>query len=155
MIVAQIYSWWPYHFLLLVMPVGLLGGTRTRSSARSSPSPEPTSTGPCARQRRIGRSCGLLPGLIDWSLKAGKFLTAARNVEWSDAGAYRRADQHRPTAKSLEIAAFLLATDAKPGTVYIMGSPLYLTLTGRRAAIPMNGVVLGQAHPESARAACE
>jgi hypothetical protein len=76
-------------------------------------------------------------------LKAREFLAAARKVEWADAGAYRRAisTSYREITRD---AAFLLAPDAKPGTVYIMGSPLYLTLTGRRAAIAMNGWSLGK-----------
>ena len=138
-IVLQKLSWWPYHFLLLIVPVGVLAvyGIEKLATIWGRKTPwAPT----CLRLLAIGLTvialaCG---GLRSWAYHAQHL---ARSV-FSSAPVQVRQYQLQISNTYAEIwreTRFLTTTDALPGPIYVFGDPLYLLLSGREQAIAIHG----------------
>jgi hypothetical protein len=138
-ILIQLRSWWPYHYLLLIVPFGILGARGVEyvwaqlqlSEARS-----------LSAQRRIVLIFGLIllfspvifPELTDAALLARyKFaITGKQRLS------YQCRYPHSQYTAALGEIGFLSKPDSLPGTIYVGGSPLYYLLSGRRPAIALS-----------------
>jgi hypothetical protein len=138
LIVTQAISWWDYHFLLLLVPAGLLaaGGLDVAASALSS------WLGPS--QRRLGWAAGALglAMLFAPQLRAATRVVAdvarERPLPLSRDGvrAYQ-ARHHRAYAAIRANTAFLRAAGSFPGPIYVIDSPVYYLHAGRWPAAPL------------------
>jgi uncharacterized membrane protein len=137
-ILAQTLSWWRYHFLLLVVPLGLLAvrgldGVMTES------------------QRRVkwGGATSLIVGFVlvaaactsGWRAWAADAAAVARGLEGSqgkDVVALQR--EVSPAWNRIWTdTAFLREPGSRPGPIYAFGDPRAIDLAGRAQAIPING----------------
>jgi hypothetical protein len=138
MISVQVYSWWPYHFLLLVVPVGILavrGMDRLLAAVRERSTPSETGM---KMVTALAILAATVPGLLFWLPKARHFTASLLDGDLAKPGVYQSL-MSVPYRYYARDGAFLNEADAKPGTIYVLGSPLYLLLSGRKAAIPTNG----------------
>lgn len=135
-ILIQTLSWWPYHFLLLIVPVGLLA-VRGADGVVTATTRSDDSV-PAAAVVATVFALSLLPGI-----RAAK----SKWVEWRNwqiselrttPVAFRQ--QISPSFERIwNDTAFLRRTDALPGPIYCFGDPRNVSLAGRKLAIPVNG----------------
>jgi hypothetical protein len=136
-VLVQKFSWWEYHFVLFMVPVGLLAVrgadgviAAVRPSARGLVSVVLVlvlfATPVAVTVGRVWRAdfepVGILPSLGDEAAVLD----------------YQR--RRSPTYESIwQSTAFLRSPDAIPGPIYVVGDPLYLQASGREQAIPTHG----------------
>jgi len=130
--------WTPNRFLAITPAVGLLavrGLDRLLSLVRL--------TSPASSWRVPVTACAgtlliLSPELLNWTAKA-RALTpgAVRNEPAPVEFFQRRMDTNYDAVRTS--TRFLSAPDAKPGSVFVFGSPILLWLSGRRPALAVNG----------------
>lgn len=132
LIILQRHSWWTYHFHLIAPAAGLLGlmGIDELVSRRWS-------GGLGAAAAALAAVVCLAPSLVLWSTKAHSFAVAqAAGANW------RRVYQQRENPDYphiLEEVKMLTSAHARPGPIYVAGNPLYLFLSRREQAAPLNG----------------
>jgi hypothetical protein len=134
-IAIQKVAWWEYHFLLLFVPVGLLAIRGVDGIVALSET----------RLRRFAAPAGLLilalAALPSCRRGMRRFHGRAELAELRDPArllAWQRASDARMNAM-WEETGFLRRPDARQGTIYVFGNPMYLVLSGRWMAIPVNG----------------
>jgi hypothetical protein len=151
-ILAQKFSLWAYHFLLLLPPITLLAvrgiDILTTAVANETESHDATRVGaPHARWRTPHTSgvaaaflllvCAMGGPLRRWYWT----LQGAHECGWT-LGSGRLAYQRCMSADYARIwpeTALLRDPRARPGAIYVFGNPLYLRLSGRSLAIPTHG----------------
>ena len=137
-IAIQKVAWWEYHFLLLFVPVGLLAIRGVDGIA--------------ALSERPARRFAGLTGLLILTLAAlptvwrgiHRFHARASLAELRNPArllAWQRASDPRMGAMWQE-TRFLRKSGARRGTIYVFGNPMYLVLSDRWMAIPVNGWAL-------------
>lgn len=140
-IVGERFAWWPFDFLLLAIPVGMLAvrgldGLLAAEEARRGWSPR--------AQQLLAAGLTLLalvPGLARW-----------KDVAAATASGYYRGDPFAVDEKVYQRArdagyqrvweetAFLRDTArSAPGPIYVFGDPAYVLLAGRRQATRLHG----------------
>jgi hypothetical protein len=133
-ILVQRHDPGPYHFLLLLVPLGLLAIRGAEVSLG-----ELALAG--RREMRAGVQILLLLLLVGLAIPVvGKLqaLWAARAQPGALADAYRSVLM--PSyASSLRAAAALEQDSARPGAAFVFGDPLILARSGRLQAIPLRG----------------
>ena len=139
-ILLEHYAWWPFDFLVLLVPVGMLalrGVDGAMRVMRSSQIPH-LWVRRGARLLPILVIVALLPAFAEWRAKARPVVEAAEfgNLDWVP-GYQRSIDPEYDRA--WQQMAFLREPDALPGPIYVIGNPLYQLFSGRPQAIPVNG----------------
>lgn len=137
LILIQRFSWWPYHFLALLAPTGVLGIRGACAVPRT-----------WLRQRRIERRAAdalvlvlVAPALLSLGVPASQKLAAHMEVLFereADVSALR-AFVNPEYARIAQSVRFLSLDSARPGPIYVMGDPLHYHLSGRRPALPIIG----------------
>lgn len=138
-IVVQKFSWWTYHFLLLLPPTGLIAASvidRHGAAARRSPD-APAPRGCLGRMAIVVLAMFALTPLHSWrSVNAGLRALAAPGGERLasfraafDPGYRERIDETR----------FLRDNAADAGAIYVFGNPNWLLQAGRAQALPIHG----------------
>ncbi len=132
-IAVQRQSWWPHHFALLLVPMGilaLLGFETVVAAVRGD-------------ARRIAAALALGALLV-----TPLAVTVGRNVARLAASGYALRDDARlayqaassaQAAEGIEAATFLRARSSAPGDIYVAGVPTVYTYSGREQAIALNG----------------
>jgi hypothetical protein len=136
-ILFQRLSWWEYHYLLLFVPLGILGAQGVdslwshleRLGASNAPS--------------YSRLVGVLSLILLFSSVADSLarqgLYLARNgfaLSWEDRFNYQTSVNSGYQSVHEEVA-FLKEPGSVPGDIYVFGDPLYYYLSGRDPAIPL------------------
>lgn len=117
LITAQVLSWWPYHFELIMLPVALLAVAAIEQ----------------------------LPGR--WpvaAVAAGLLLYSPQMVRKLGPLRWQAGDEYRQTISPVYADAwretrFLFEADATPGPVYVLGNPVYLWLSARPQVPHLDG----------------
>lgn len=134
---VQTFSYWEYHFLVFLPPLGLLAVLGLDDVVR------------IARDRVGGErnahrlawvlvAVAVLPAAVGL-LGAGKDLTEHDLVlSVGDRRAYREATWG-PYADATVEARFLAEQGGSPDPIYVLGDPVLLLVAGRDQAVPMNG----------------
>jgi hypothetical protein len=133
-IFMQRLSWWEYHYMLLIVPLGVLASigldtlwTRIKEHDAAM----------CSRQTWLVASLSLTLLLSPVLLSlARKSLRLARHGFAPDYGT------------ALAEVGFLSDPTSLPGKIYVCGNPVYYYLSGRDQAIPANGWALELFLPE-------
>lgn len=134
----QVISWWEYHYLLLLVPMGLLAAQGVESlwtavSARVAP-----------HQRRAATVAALL-GLgvvsvpqVGVAARSMAGVLAARPLP-RDSVSLRiyQAELDEDYADALVTTSFLREPGSYAGPIYVFGSPILYYLSGREPAIPL------------------
>jgi hypothetical protein len=138
-IVAQTVSWWEYHMLLLIPPVGLLAargvdliwGQVTLQGLRPS--------------TRIDRFAAVALGVLVFaspvvsaSTSAIKLANNGFALGSDDLRSYQSEVSHA-YAQVFQEVEFLQDPQSLPGNIYVFGNPIFQFKSGRRQAIAMNG----------------
>jgi dolichyl-phosphate-mannose-protein mannosyltransferase len=138
LIVMQVISWWEYHFLLLVVPVGLLAA-RGLEAARKVLSSWLT-----PGQQRRGHAVGALALVLLFApqLRSATRITAdtwrSRPLPFSDEGiAAYHAEHYSDYASIRTRTAFLREPGSQPGPIYVIDTPIYYVYARRTPAIPL------------------
>ncbi|MDE2572985.1 MAG: hypothetical protein KGM44_10755 [bacterium] len=138
-IALQRQSWWPYQFLLLLVPFGILAASGVERLLASSAA-EP------ARGQLANRRVILVTGLaLAFSLIGVK--AAAKIEGFSRSGfdltrADRSAYQFRTSSgyrQARDETAFLNGPLTRRGAIYVIGDPIYYRFAHREQAISLNG----------------
>jgi hypothetical protein len=137
-ILIQRRSWWPYHYLLLFVPLGILGTKGVEWLWQQLQFSE--SSGDAVRRRGVlGVGLMLLFSPVLYPLVSDAFLLArykfALNKQQRLNFQCRYPNSQYPAA--LTEVEFLSKRDSLPGPIYVGGSPLYYFLSGREPAIAL------------------
>lgn len=136
-IVIQRFSWWPYHFLLLFTPCGVLGVRGLGVIPRV-----------LLERGVISRH---LAAVVAVALALPAVAALAVPVEQKIAAHIDVYVRKLPPTPTLQIyvnhdytrinrsVRFLQADTARPGPIYVFGDPLYYHLSGRMPALPIPG----------------
>jgi hypothetical protein len=135
---VQVISWWPYHFLVLLVPIGLLAaqGVETLWVA---------ATGRTAQRRtRVVAAASLVVVtalLVRQAQPVPFIVTAAFGArplpfDTTSMRAYE-ARRSQDYANFLASTSFLRNAASRPGPIYVFGNPDLYLLAGRRPAIPL------------------
>lgn len=137
LILIQTFSWWPYHFLMLFTPTGILGVRGATICARY------LEAGGSLMPRQRNRAIALILLCACASLVFPTYQKIAASVEVfvrRQGGPEQFHDfvniQYREVKRSTR---FLSASTARPGAIYVFGDPLYYYLSGREPALPIIG----------------
>lgn len=152
-IFMQRLSWWEYHYLLLVVPLGLLAAKgldvlweRMRGLAIDAP----------LRRIRVAAVFVLallfLPLIVTLASKSlvlarhGFALDRERRLQYQSVVGQDYSVSDYKTA--LEEVAFLSEPSSLPGKIHVCGNPVYYYLSGREPSIASNGWMLELFLPE-------
>ena len=138
-ILIQRRSWWPYHYMLLFVPLGILG---TRGVECLWQQLQVSRVAEFANQRRRALMFALIllfspviyPIFTDTLLLAAYRFAATS--KWRRDFQKRYANSQYPGV--LAETAFLSKPDSLPGPIYVGGSPLFYFLSGRQPAIALS-----------------
>ena len=135
----QRLSYWPYHFLIFIVPLGCLAAFGIRSMLDLMPRADVTRD-----RRRIFAAAAVLlafvPSLREWT--TGAISIAEDGFALSPDQFERHLERTGPGGVYRKIraeVAFLKQPGALPGRIWVVGNPLYYWLSGRQQAIPRNG----------------
>jgi len=128
--VTLLQVWWSYHFLIFAVPVGLLAAEGLDTLAFSW-------------RDRPRRSMVLLLILVAGPLASGIYKTH-RLVEFRFAVASTdrikfQTSRYMGYEDIPREVAFLGEPESRPGSIFVFGNPRYQALSGRSAAIALNG----------------
>jgi hypothetical protein len=138
----QVLSWWEYHYILLFVPIGILA-TRGVDAlwiiARKVMANVPG--------RRVAATLALLVVLL---YSPVIFPMALRSLSAVRQGIPRTHERFRKLQRSLhdenqrfdeifEDVQFLNQASSLPGPIYVIGTPVYYLVSGRKPAIPLDG----------------
>lgn len=153
-IVMQRLSWWEYHYLLLIVPLGVLAA-QGLDALWTRCWPEPRAGNWSWRLRVVA--------LLSLALLFSPFLLALALKSWSLARhgfAFRKEPrlayqsvvsqdyQMSDYQTALAEVAFLSAPSSLPGKIFVGGNPVYYYLSGREPAVAANGWMLELFLPE-------
>ncbi len=138
-IFLQSYSRWSYHYMLLLVPLGILatrGLELVVTRMREAITPLPRWLRPAAglicvgvlfspQVYSLGR-CGLQ------LVRQGFAMTAAQQRQYQNSFS-------NSYATILQEVSFLSDPASLPGKIYVLGDPLFILLSGRDQAVPING----------------
>ena len=136
-ILAQRWSWWPYHYLLLLTPLGVLGAAG--AGALWSRLDRPGAETPRARRWAAAGLGALFAGLI--GLAAMKTTLLARKrfaLAPADRVAYQERVSELYRGFSLD-AARLVEPGRRAGALFVVDNPLVYLLAGRPLAPAFRG----------------
>jgi hypothetical protein len=128
--VTVLQLWWSYHFLIFAVPVGLLAAEGLDLLARGW-----KNRGRWSWVLLLILLAGPMASAIDKTrrLVEHRFaITSADRAEFQtslDAG----------YGETLQEVAFLYEPESQAGSIFVFGDPRYQALSGRRAAIALNG----------------
>jgi len=132
-ILLQRQSWWQYHFLLLVVPLGILMLLELDER--------------WGRWKEAGRipaaaMLALLVLLAPMMFRMGKktipIIRQGGAIAAGESLRYRTAASEEYRG-AIEETRFLTEADRRPGAIFVGGDPLYYFLSGRPQAVAMNG----------------
>ncbi len=137
LILIQRFSWWPYHFLMLFPPAGILGVRGIDNLIRYLLVPtQPRGPSPMGLATLL-----IIPVIGAVAIPGGQKVTPYLKVfveQRGDVLDFQKiinatyATAHRSTR-------FLVDKTALPGRIYVLGDPLYYYLSDRRPALPIIG----------------
>lgn len=132
-ILIQKFSWWQYHFNLLFVPVGVLGvrGLDRLVERIAAPGPRLVAAG-------LAAAAALTPMVAQAADKANHWRMVDFTLEPARLVQYRAVRNPSYGALAAELQ-LLNAPEALPGTIYVLGNPLYVLYSGRSVAIPLHG----------------
>lgn len=133
----QVLSWWIYHMILLLVPFGLLGllGVDGLISALKHRLPSPASMGACLLVLAVPLYLSVAKPLaygVGYPLWKNESWKAKSLLEYQSSLDPRIIQLHRSTR-------FLLAPDALPGPIGLLGDPRVIFLSDRRPLVGVNG----------------
>ena len=138
-VLAQVQSWWPYHFLLLFVPLGMLaaiGIDTLWTWIRQADASMATRGGAAALLAALIVLPSPTIGLVARKAVA---LVEARGALSSETRLRFQQDVSKGYVAVLGEVGFLREPDSLPGRIYVFGDPLYHFLSGRGQAISLNG----------------
>ena len=150
---VQRFSYWPYHFMLFVVPLGVLAARGVEALEGAFAREAPGS--------RVGvRVAGIVALACLWAILSGaekgvylahdRFLTTDAMVRRS----HLRFSRNGVYGKVLAEVRFLSEPGARPGPIFVVGDPLFTWLSGRRQAGPRNPGMLFEFMQPDEWAAC-
>lgn len=135
-VIALQRKWWPYHYLLLLVPLGILAAIGVDAVWRRATT---RMEGPAPRWLAGGALALLFLGLI--GALAYKVVLVPNGLGWR--GAERRLNymgRFNPAYPALVAeTAFLRDPASQPGAIYVFGDPLRYYLGGRTQAAAFPG----------------
>jgi len=148
LMLAQKFSGWEYHLMLILAPLGLLAARGLDALARPLAELRPPSS---PRERRALLLVAVialfahpvaLAAVKAAELAKDRFVTTSamrtrHMLRVSQGGGYYRFTRE---------GEFLRGPEARPGPVFVIGNPLVLWLSGRRSSVPRNGDILFEHH---------
>ena len=138
-LLVQRLSYWPYHFLIFIVPLAAFAGPGLGLLGRMLESRWPSAIGRPALAAVLAL-IAFAPSLGPWAAQA---LAIARDgFALSPAAFQRELDRSNPGGVYPKIraeVAFLGEPGAIPGAIWVVGNPLYYWLSGRDQAVARNG----------------
>jgi hypothetical protein len=148
-ILLQRRSWWGYHYLLLLPPLGILAARGLDVLWDYARALGPALT---PWQRRVAAGSVVLlfaPALSGLAQKAVLLPLALSSDEGRRSTYLARFNADYATA--VAETAFLAEPGNRPGDIYVCGSPVYYHASGRGQAVALNGWALELYLPEQWR----
>jgi hypothetical protein len=143
-ILVQRWSYWQYQFVLLAVPAGVLAALGVGELHAAL---QPWLNGPDRPARRVAFGAGLaLLFALPLAAVGVRVLALARHgFALTPEGriGFQELVSHGNSQKLIgEEVAFLKEPGALPGSVYVLGNPLYNWISGRPSGAPRHGGVL-------------
>jgi hypothetical protein len=134
----QVISWWGYHYLLLLVPIGLLAAQGIEKLWSMAAVVVP------ARRRRLAAATALAGFSLLAVLQIAPATTALADTVQTrplplDNASLRpyQAERNHDYAVAVTTTAFLDDPQSHAGPIYIFGNPLLYHIAGRPPAIPL------------------
>jgi hypothetical protein len=139
LILIQKLSWWEYHFLLLIVPVGILAIRGLDGLAAALAKRTGSARSRVSALTVLVVLVALGPGLwFGWMKKAKPVVSLVFSRERERVREYQ-IQVNRYYRRIWWETRFLADADAFPGPIYVFGNPIYLLLSGRDQALPIHG----------------
>ncbi len=136
-IYIQRFSWWPYHFLILFAPAGILGVRGADLSCAFIMNAKHER----AWSAYLVSAMIAFPGVAALTVPAGQKANVYIEVFLKGPGTVQ--DLHHGInpryPKIFRSTRFLVDKGARPGKIYVFGDPLYYHVSGRESALPIIG----------------
>lgn len=135
---AQVISWWAYHYLLLLVPIGLLAAQGIEKLWSTAAVVVP------ARRRRLVAATALagfsllavLPIAPAATALADTVQTGSLPLDDASLRPYQ-AERNHDYAVAANTTAFLQDPHSRPGPIYVFANPLLYHIADRPPAIPL------------------
>jgi hypothetical protein len=134
----QVISWWSYHYMLLLVPVGLLAarGIESLWDAMSA-AVSPHQRRGAAAVALLGLSVLALP-LVEPAVRAVADIARSRPLPLdSESVRAYQAQRSQEYGDALEATAFLREPASHDGPIYALANPVHYHLAGRQPAVPL------------------
>jgi hypothetical protein len=134
---AQVIGWWSYHYLLLLVPIGLLAAAGVETLWRVARSAGLTS------RRAAAVAVMLVLIVLTWSpvavavRSASDFIRARPLPVTDDAARAFQIEEDATYAYASRTTSFLRAPGSHPGPIYVFASPILYVLSERHPAISL------------------
>lgn len=140
-IVLQKFSWWSYHFLLLLPPVGLLTAALIDRYADDTTEAPARTAGRMRRDRWVAAMLVALMFLLVplHSARAVAASVAAAKAASGDRLVAFRTVLDTRYRERIEESAFLRDAGLPEAPIYVFGSPIWLLEAHRKQALPIHG----------------
>ena len=137
LIVIQVISWWDYHFLLLLVPVGLLAARGLEvAGGLITAWLKPVPRGVSRLILMLGLTL-LFAQQLGAAIRVSAAMWGSRPLPLSDKGVAAYQAEHQPHYAAIRArTAFLHEPGSHPGPIYVLDTPTYHLLAGRRPAVP-------------------
>jgi hypothetical protein len=134
---AQVIGWWSYHYLLLVVPIGLLAAQGVETLARFTfDRVRPAFGRIAAGGALIALIALLLVSPVRLAIDSvSEFLQARPLPLTSDAARTFQVEHDQAYASAFRATAFLRTGESEPGPIYVFASPIMYVLSDRTPAI--------------------
>ncbi len=141
-ILAQRLSWWTYHFLLLGVPASVLASYTWPAIVQAGTHVirRPLTK----RELAVVSVAGVAAFLPTLGHGANAYLRLARHGFGLTAAGRDAARNEAGTAYRVARAESEWLVDAKPGPIFVAGSPLIYWASGREPAVPISGWSMSQ-----------
>ncbi len=132
----QVIGWWSYHYLLLLVPIGLLAaqGVETLWSAVAAAA-SPRYWRAAAAIVLLGLVVVSIPRIEPGTRSVADVLRARPLPLNSESARSYQVEHDQAYADALGTTSFLRAPGSYPGPIYVFGSPIVYLLAGRSPAI--------------------
>jgi hypothetical protein len=132
---AQVIGWWSYHYLLLLVPIGLLAAQGAETLVAAARARGPAHRRAVASAVLLVLTLLLVPPLRLAARSVSEFVRARPLPLSPDSARGYQLEHDTAYAYAFRTTSFLRASASQPGPIYVFASPILYVLSDRPPAI--------------------
>jgi len=131
---AQVIGWWSYHYLLLLVPIGLLAAHGAETVVAAARARGPVHRRAVASAMLVVLTLLLVPPLRLAARSVSEFVRARPLPLTPDSARGYQLEHDTAYAYAFRTTSFLRASTSNPGPIYVFASPILYVLSDRPPA---------------------